>query len=336
MDRCLLIADSLESAQPLVECVHEAGPRVALDCIDPPALSLLSEPRSYLLYLVHLARRPGDSLELLHRLLLDHRAAAVCIALPRTEVQLRQSCLTGGAIELLDLPLEPYPCVSRLQHLFQLTRQTRLLQRMSEQIRRRREAAWSDALQLESELLRRLTRVSAHNDAITHKHQQRTAQLAGRIARRMGLAGQEAAAIEQATYLHDIGKIGIPTQVLCKVGRFNARDRQIMSRHPLIGHELLRDGKTPALQLGATIALSHHERFDGSGYPYGRTGPETALAARIASVADVFDSITEQRRYNRTRSVQHAVEQLESQARGGNLDPACVRALRDLVEEGQV
>ena len=330
MERCLLIADCAQSAQPLIECAGEAAPRVELDCIGAEDLPAGAD---YLLYILHLAGRPTDSLALVQRILARQSTACIAVCLPQSDRNTRHACLDAGAVELFDLPIDPPLCVSRLRHLVQLARQTRLVGRMQAQVQQRRELAWSHALELETEILRRLTNVSAHNDAITHKHQQRTAHLAGRIARRLGLSEHDANDLEQAAYLHDIGKIGIPTEVLCKVGRFNTRDRQIMSRHPVIGNQILRDGKTPTLTLGASIALHHHERFDGSGYPHGLTGRETPLAARIAAVADVFDSLTEQRRYNRTRSANVALQQLELEVSRGVLDPDCVRALGAVIDE---
>ena len=113
--------------------------------------------------------------------------------------------------------------------------------------------------------------------------------------------------------------------ILLKPGRHTPDEQEIMRRHPLIGHEILSDSPSRYLQMGAVIALGHHEKFDGSGYPQGLAGEDIPLPARIVAVADVFDALTSNRPYKRAWSFQDALNYIQSES-GRHFDPACVRA----------
>jgi putative two-component system response regulator len=133
--------------------------------------------------------------------------------------------------------------------------------------------------------------------------------------------------------LHDIGKIGIPDHVLHKPGSYTDEERQVMRNHPQIGYDILSGAESPGLRLGAEIALTHHERFDGSGYPNGLAGEVIPLSGRIAAVADVFDALTDGRAYRRSISPLESLAYLEEQ-KGRLFDPTCVEALRVVVHSG--
>jgi two-component system response regulator RpfG len=137
--------------------------------------------------------------------------------------------------------------------------------------------------------------------------------------------------IESAAPMHDIGKIGIPDVILLKPGRHTPEEQAIMRRHPLIGHEILADSPSRYLQMGAIIALGHHEQFDGNGYPQGLAGEAIPLPARIVAVADVFDALTSRRPYKPAWTFQEALNYLQSQS-GKHFDPVCVRAFERRID----
>jgi two-component system response regulator RpfG len=131
-----------------------------------------------------------------------------------------------------------------------------------------------------------------------------------------------------AASLHDMGKIAIPDDVLLKPGPLDEHQLSIMRRHPQIGHELLSGSQNRFIQAGATIALRHHERFDGSGYPDGLSGAQIPIEARIVAVADVFDALISPRPYKAPWSFDSALDFLVEQS-GKLFDPQCVQALLD-------
>jgi putative two-component system response regulator len=120
--------------------------------------------------------------------------------------------------------------------------------------------------------------------------------------------------------LHDVGKIGIPDSILLKPGPLDSEEREIIKRHSLLGNRLLANGRSPVLTLGAQIALSHHERWDGSGYPDGLAKERIPIAARIAAIGDVFDALTSDRVYAPAVPFPEAVEQMREE-RGRHFDP---------------
>ncbi|MFM1979991.1 MAG: hypothetical protein RLZ68_1256, partial [Pseudomonadota bacterium] len=128
-----------------------------------------------------------------------------------------------------------------------------------------------------------------------------------------------------AAPLHDIGKVGIADMIVLKPGRLDAQEFAIMKQHAFIGYELLKDSSSKVLQAGAEIALGHHEKFDGSGYPSGIQGKNIPVFSRIVAVADVFDALTSDRPYRKAWALDQAVEFLKTGA-GSHFDPDCVAA----------
>jgi putative two-component system response regulator len=161
------------------------------------------------------------------------------------------------------------------------------------------------------------------SDDVTHEHTGRVAAIAAVIARGHGLGEAGVAMIASAAMLHDIGKIAIPERILLKPGSLTAAERVVMRRHAQIGAAILGGSAVPELRLGEAIALSHHERWDGSGYPQGLAGDEIPIAARIAAIADVFDALVHERPYKPAWSLSDAVAEIASQ-RGRQFDPALV------------
>jgi two-component system response regulator RpfG len=178
----------------------------------------------------------------------------------------------------------------------------------------------------ERETLFRLAKAIEYRDLGTGIHLLRMSHYAELIAEALGVPEEEARTITLAAPLHDIGKIGIPDAVLLKRSSLTDEEFAVMRRHPLIGYEILRDSQSRFVQMGATIALRHHERWDGSGYPDGLKGEDIPLPARIVAVADVFDALTSERPYKRAWSADEAFEYVQAN-RGTLFDPSCVDVL---------
>jgi len=171
----------------------------------------------------------------------------------------------------------------------------------------------------------KLAKAGEYRDEETGNHIVRMAKYARLIAEELKLTAMECDEIEASAPMHDIGKIGIPDLILLKPGRHTPEEQEIMRRHPLIGHGILTGSPSRYLQMGAVIALGHHEKFDGSGYPQGLAGESIPLPARIVAVADVFDALTSERPYKHAWSFQDALSYIQTES-GKHFDPACVRA----------
>jgi two-component system response regulator RpfG len=184
----------------------------------------------------------------------------------------------------------------------------------------------------ERETLFRLAKAIELRDFGTGAHLMRMSRLTGLIAEGLGLPEDEVRMLELAAPLHDIGKIGIPDAILLKRGQLTADELSVMRTHPQIGFEILRDSHSKFIQLGASIALHHHERWDGCGYPDSLAGNQIPIAARIVALADVFDALISERPYKPAWTHDEAVAYVLSQS-GKHFDPGCVEALlRDIAQ----
>ncbi|MBV9471058.1 MAG: response regulator [Abitibacteriaceae bacterium] len=183
--------------------------------------------------------------------------------------------------------------------------------------------------QAELETLERLAIAVEYRDDITGRHTQRVGQTAGLLAMALGLPPEQVGLIQRAAPLHDIGKIGIPDAVLLKAGKLQPEEFEIIKTHTTIGAKILSGSRSTLLQLAEEIALSHHERWEGSGYPRGLSGEAIPLSGRIVTVADVFDALTHERPYKKAWSIEDAVAEIERQS-GQQFDPHVVNVFKTL------
>ena len=176
------------------------------------------------------------------------------------------------------------------------------------------------------ETLERLGRVAEIRDDSTGQHTSRVGRLSALIAQELHLPQEDVEVILRAAPLHDVGKIAISDRVLLKDGKFDAAERDAMRDHVLIGAELLGGGKSEIMRAAEQIALCHHERWDGHGYPRGLKAEEIPQLARIVAVADAFDALTHNRPYKEAWTVTEALKEIERE-RGWQFDPEVVDAL---------
>ncbi len=171
--------------------------------------------------------------------------------------------------------------------------------------------------------LQQLAVASAYRDPETGRHTARMSRYCAVLAEAAGLSRSECRMILQASRMHDIGKVWIPDEVLLKPGKLDADEWALIKTHAPIGGAMLAGGGTSLAEMAKTIALTHHERWDGSGYPRGLHGEDIPLVGRIAALADVFDALTSERTYKRAWSVEEAVDEIRRQ-RGRHFDPRLV------------
>lgn len=175
------------------------------------------------------------------------------------------------------------------------------------------------------QVLLRLARAAEYRDDDTGQHTRRVGRSAARIARALGLSESEVSSIRIAAPLHDVGKIGVPDSILLNTKRLSEAEFEVMKTHCVIGAKLLRSDDVPLLDLAAEIALSHHERWDGAGYPHGLVGADIPLPGRIVAVADAFDALTHSRPYKEAWSFDEAMTEITDLA-GVAYDPDVVDA----------
>lgn len=182
------------------------------------------------------------------------------------------------------------------------------------------------------EVIARLSAAAEFRDEDTGKHIERVGRYSELIAQRIGLPQKRSDLLRLAAPLHDVGKIGIPDAILLKPGKLDTQEFETMKNHAEIGHRLLTGSSAELLRLAATIALTHHERWDGTGYPRGLSDHAIPIDGRIVAVADVFDALTSTRPYKTAMPIPEALAILKA-SRGTHFDPEVVDAFLDLSEE---
>ncbi|NTV13940.1 MAG: response regulator [Desulfobulbaceae bacterium] len=173
------------------------------------------------------------------------------------------------------------------------------------------------------ETIQKLAKAAEFRDNETAQHTVRVGEYSGVLAREIGLAEDYCERIRAAAPLHDVGKIGIPDDILLKPGRLTPEEFEVIKSHSEIGYRILGDSLSEVLNLGAVISLSHHEKFNGKGYPNGLAGEAIPLVGRIVAICDVFDALTSKRVYKAAMGVEQALEVLQEE-RGQHFDPILV------------
>jgi len=235
------------------------------------------------------------------------------------------AALDAGANDFLTKPVDHYECVARCRNLLTMRRQQLIIKGRSRWLEEKVTDATNVISHRERETINRLAKAGEYKDEETGNHILRMAKFSSLIASRLGLPETERHLIEVAAPMHDIGKIGIPDHILRKPGRLDSQEMDVMRTHAGIGYEILKDSPSQFLAMGAVIALGHHEKYDGSGYPGRLKQDEIPLPARIVAVADVFDALSSERPYKKAWPIQDAIQYITSQ-RGAHFDPRCVDA----------
>ncbi len=258
---------------------------------------------------------------------LDPRARPpVLMVTASHDVEIRHRALENGANDFLIKPIDKVEFLARTRNMLALRRATVALENRASWLASEVSAATAVLRAREQETILLLCRASEYRDPETGAHIQRMAHYSRLIAAELGMSDEQQDCILSAAPMHDIGKVGTPDTILLKPGRLNQEEMAVMRQHALIGYNILKSSEASMLQLAAEIAYSHHERFDGTGYPNGLKGDAIPLAGRIVAVADVFDALTNVRPYKQAWSLEAARTFLTDNS-GSHFDPKCVDAL---------
>jgi two-component system, response regulator RpfG len=330
----ILIVDDQQSARTLLRNVVEGiNPGISVTEFENPVEALhWSETNPVDMLLLDYRMPDMDGLQFtrqFRRPLVKRDVPVVLISVVGDE-PVRQAALDAGVIDFLVKPVRPRELRSRLRNLLLMRQQGESVKERARSLERQVLEGLREVEERERETLYRLARAIEFRDYGTGLHLIRMARFAGLIAEGLYLPDDEIRTLELAAPLHDIGKIGVPDAILLKHGRLTEEEYAVMRKHPHIGFEILRDSQSRFVQLGAEVALRHHERWDGSGYPDGLAGEEIPIHARIVALADVYDALISERPYKPAWAHDVAVAYVREKS-GSLFDPACVEALfRDM------
>ncbi|MEZ5283903.1 MAG: response regulator [Vicinamibacterales bacterium] len=287
---------------------------------------ILGAPPDLVLLDIHMPERDGfEVMDALAPLIKADRLPVIVVT-GDDSADVRRRALTHGARDFLTKPFDLTEIAIRVRnHL-----ETRFLfHHLRTQNRSLRDSVWGRTQELEStrvEMIERLALASEYRDDSTNHHNTRVGRLVSLLAQQLGESQADADIMGRASTLHDVGKIGIPDALLRKPAALTAPETRVMQSHTTIGARILGGSEMPLLRVASSIALTHHERWDGQGYPNGLAGHDIPLAGRIAALADAFDAMTTDRPYRAARPIEFALQSVLAE-RGRQFDAALVDAL---------
>lgn len=236
----------------------------------------------------------------------------------------RQRALDNGARDYVTKPFDANELLSRVRNLLDVQMAHKYMSYQNEilekKVRERTQVIHETRLQV----VRRLGRAAEYRDEETGLHIIRMSKMAVVIAKAAGLDDKQCDLLLNAAPMHDVGKIGIPDHILLKPGKFEPEEWEIMKTHAQIGADILFGDDSKLMTMAHDIALSHHEKWNGEGYPYGLEGEAIPLMGRITALADVFDALTSKRPYKKAWTVEKSVELIKEES-GQHFDPELVK-----------
>ena len=328
----IVLDDEEANVRLLTRMLQRAGFQSVTGLTDPRELPALVAAQPPDLVITDLHMPDFDGFGVLDTLmpLINEERLPVLVVTGDASRDARQQALTRGAKDFVTKPFDMVEVLLRVRNLLE---SRMLFQDLRKQNRTLLESASGQSREIEStriEMIERLALAAEYRDEETSDHNRRVGLLSSRLAEAIGWTSQDAGLLCRAAALHDIGKIGIPDALLRKPGALSEGEMRVMRTHTTIGARILGNSQVPLLQLAETIAKSHHERWDGTGYPRGLKGSEIPLAGRIVAIADAFDAMTNDRPYRRGRPVGVALSEIRGEA-NRHFEPRLVDVLERIV-----
>jgi putative two-component system response regulator len=254
--------------------------------------------------------------------------------------------LKAGANDFISKPVETADIIARTDSLLKMKAAQDALKvymagleetvaQRTVELRKSLEEVAAAKIQAENahlDTIERLSRAAEYKDDDTAEHIQRMSRYSHTIAWKLGLSSDDVETILYASPMHDIGKIGTPDGILLKTGKLDEKEWEVMKRHAEMGAHILHGSPSPLIRAGEIIAMSHHEKWDGSGYPKGLAGRDIPLWGRICAISDVFDALTSRRPYKPAFPNEKAIEIIR-ESRGGHFDPELVDIFLENIDE---
>lgn len=328
--RILIVDDTSTNCILLEALLDEAGYPDSFSVLDPREAVEAFRRYSPDLVLLDLHMPHLDGLAVMAALRQEPGAELVPVLMLTADVSpdARQKALAAGIKDFLTKPFDETEVTLRIRNLLETRRLHERLNRQNEALEAIVSERTREAERAKIETLERLALAAELRDDTTGHHTQRVGRLSGFLAAALGLDDDAVQLIRRAAPLHDIGKIATPDKILLKAGRLTRHEWLIMKRHTVDGARLLSNSVAGAVQMAQTIALSHHERWDGNGY-LGMKGKDIPFAGRLVAITDVFDALTHRRPYKEAWTEADALTEIRAQ-RGRQFDPEIVDAFLEM------
>jgi putative two-component system response regulator len=324
----VLIVDDSRSSLAMIGAIVKGATTAHIDsCLHPFDALARSAEIQYDLVLVDHVMPDMDGVQFTSAMRARDAYRMVPIVMVTSDIggKVRLEAIRAGATDFVTKPFDPTELQARVANLLTLrAAQVELADRAS-WLSREVERATAHLMAREEEIIWRLARAIEYRDGDTGEHVSRVAQVSQIIANGIGLGAERSRTIYLAAPLHDIGKIGIADAILGKPGKLTPDEFAIMRTHVTIGARILEDGSSELIRTAELIAQSHHERWDGTGYPDRLSGSDIPIEARVVAIADVFDALCAERPYKKAWPIDKAYAEIVA-CSGTHFDPACVAA----------
>lgn len=324
----LIVDDQASQRAILRHLVQDIGADIRVSDFADPVEALLwsqEEPQDMVILDYRMPNMDGLEFARQFRRPLSQRDVPMMLVTVVGDEPVRQAALDAGIMDFMVKPIRPRELRSRCKNLLDLRQRQQALKSRAFALEHRLLAGSHESEQRELALLARIARLAGQREGADPRFSDRISELCGLLARGMGIPDQQAGKIECAAQLHDIGNIGISDSILGHPGPLSHDQRRSMQQHTVLGHEALQGGSA-MLALGAEIALGHHERWDGQGYPFGLSGHEIPVSARIVAVADVLDALLSARPSRGKWTMEAALDHIKGQS-GLQFDPEVIKVL---------
>ena len=335
--RVLIVDDSRSSLAMISAIVKDAVTAQIDTCQHPFEAIKRTQSEQYDLVLVDHIMPEMDGVEVTTalRAMESYRLVPIIMVTSDMDKKTRLEAFGAGVTDFVNKPFDPTELQARVVNLLALRQAQVELADRATWLSREVDQATKHLLEREEEVIWRLARAIEYRDGDTGEHVSRVALISQFIAAGIGLSPQRCRTIYLAAPLHDIGKIAIADAILSKPGKLTPEEMAIMREHVTIGARILENGSSDLIKTAELIAQSHHERWDGAGYPDQLSGTDIPIEARVVAIADVFDALCSERPYKKAWPIEKAYAEIIA-CSGTHFDPTCVAAFRDKWSEIQV
>ena len=333
-NKIMVCDDSVTNVVIFTSLIQDEVGREVVSVTDPRKVMGLLEKGGFDLLLLDYEMPHLNGIEVMKQVREKYSAneLPIIIITGHQDKETRNHALAEGANDYANKPIDQIEIILRVNNLLSISDAYKLQKRINDELEHRVEQRTAELSRFTENLINRLSMAGELRDNETGQHVIRVGQYSRILAEGIGLPPELVYMIERTAPMHDIGKIGIPDNILLKQGQLNDDEREIMNGHTLYGEQLLGDDDSMLIQMARSIAASHHEKWDGTGYCKGLEGESIPVEGRIVAIADVFDALTTERPYKKAWHIDEAVKLISDEA-GKSFDPTLVGVFIDKLDQ---
>lgn len=329
----LIVDDQMQNVELLERFLKRAGYHQILSTVDPGKFLNIYHTFQPDIILMDLHMPELDGFDLLYALqgiIPKDEYIPILVLTADTSPDAKRKALSAGAKDFISKPLDRTEVLLRINNLLETRRLHLKIQAHNYNLEQKVVERTKKLEEAQLEILECMAKATEFRDDNTGEHTQRVGEWSARLAQSLGMDLSATEMLRLAAPLHDVGKIGIPDSILLKPGKLTKEEFEIVKSHTWIGREILSRSQFPVFQMAGEISLSHHECWNGSGYPFGLQGNDIPLVGQIVSIVDVFDALTHHRPYKSAWSIEEALDEIQ-RLKGIKFSPNVVDSFVDLL-----